>query len=103
MCTRVKPLRADWSTIYIYNMKKESIIHILYECKRVKEIWKIICHCLNMFIQPKHILLGITDPHYVELNRHLCIVFIYLGFYVAFNTVQVISRRIVGRAEETST
>ena len=29
--------------------------------------------------------------------------FFYLGFYVAFNTVQVISRRVVGRAEETST
>ena len=29
--------------------------------------------------------------------------FIYFGFYVAFNTVQVISRRVVGRAEETST
>ena len=29
--------------------------------------------------------------------------FIYLGFYVAFNTVQVISRLVVGRAEETST
>ena len=26
--------------------------------------------------------------------------FVYLGFYVAFNTVQVISRRVVGRAEE---
>ena len=29
-------------------------------------------------------------------------VFIYLGFYVAFNTVQVISQQVVGRAEETS-
>ena len=29
--------------------------------------------------------------------------FIYLGFYVAFNAVQVISRRVVGRAEETRT
>ena len=29
--------------------------------------------------------------------------FIYLGFNVAFNTVQVISRQVVGRAEETST
>ena len=35
-------------------------------------------------------------------NQLLCL-FIYLGFYVAFNTVQVISRRVVGRAEETST
>ena len=33
----------------------------------------------------------------------LACMFIYLGFYVAFNTVQVISRRVVGRAEETST
>ena len=33
-----------------------------------------------------------------------CIYFIYLfGFYVAFNTVQVISRWVVPRAEETST
>ena len=29
--------------------------------------------------------------------------FIYCGFYVTFNTVQVISRRVIGRAEETST
>ena len=28
---------------------------------------------------------------------------IYLGFYIAFNTVHVISQRVVGRAEETST
>ena len=28
--------------------------------------------------------------------------FIYLGFYVAFNTLQVISQWVVGRAEETS-
>ena len=36
-------------------------------------------------------------------NRPGMNLFIYLGFYVAFNTVQVISRRVVGRAEETST
>ena len=38
-------------------------------------------------------------PNYTQ-----CIIFIYLfiwGFYVAFNTVQVISRRVVGRAEYT--
>ena len=29
--------------------------------------------------------------------------FIYLGFYIAFNTVQVILGWIVGRAEEIST
>ena len=36
--------------------------------------------------------------------EYLCLyLFIYLGFYVTFNTVQVISRWVVGRAEETST
>ena len=37
------------------------------------------------------------------LMLHIQYLFIYLGFYVAFNTVQVISRWVVGRAEETST
>ena len=37
------------------------------------------------------------------LNKNNKILFIYLGFYVTFNTVQVISLRVVGRAEETST
>ena len=39
----------------------------------------------------------------VEVNFNDFVIFIYLGFYVAFNTIQVISRRVVGRAEETST
>ena len=29
--------------------------------------------------------------------------FTYFGFYITFNTVQVISGRVVGRAEETTT
>ena len=37
------------------------------------------------------------------VNHYFVYLFIYLGFYVTFNTVQVISRRVVGRAEETST
>ena len=37
------------------------------------------------------------------VNRAPDFILFYLGFYVAFNTVQVISRRVVGRAEETST
>ena len=43
-------------------------------------------------------LMKSRGTHNVTMNS-----FIYLGFYVTFNTVQVISRRVVGRAEETST
>ena len=39
----------------------------------------------------------------ISLFEIIVNLFIYLGFYVAFNTVQVISRWVVGRAEETST
>ena len=41
-------------------------------------------------------ILEVSFLHYWQM-------FVYLGFYVAFNTLQVISRRVVGRAEETST
>ena len=37
------------------------------------------------------------------LFKYTMDLFIYFGFYVSFNTVQVISRPVVGRAEETST
>ena len=46
-----------------------------------------------------------SQTHWLFL-QYICyleLLFIYLGFYVTFNTVQVISRRVVGRAEETST
>ena len=39
----------------------------------------------------------------LHINIHGICLFVYLEFNVAFNTVQVISRRVVGRAEETST
>ena len=40
---------------------------------------------------------------YMSVFTEVLGLFIYLGFYVAFNTVQVISLRVVGKAEETST
>ena len=39
----------------------------------------------------------------IPKNTRSMYLFIYLGFYITFNTVQVISRWVVGRVEETST
>ena len=39
----------------------------------------------------------------IKSNEFIYYFFFIFGFYVAFNTVQVISRRVVGRVEETST
>ena len=44
------------------------------------------------------------DPGIFQMSLPSVVyLFIYLGFYVTFNTVQVISRWVDGRAEETST
>ena len=43
------------------------------------------------------------SPQRKHSSNYQLLSFIYLGFYVAFNTVQVIARWVVGRAEETST
>ena len=50
-----------------------------------------------------NLLLNLVANKSILGRCHLLHRFVYLGFYVAFNTVQVISRRVVGRAEETST
>ena len=54
------------------------------------------------FHNPTNLPLKMEPSDFVQRRQVLCL-FIYLGFYVAFNTVQVISRRVVERAEETST
>ena len=70
-------------------------------------IWTIPCvlavfwiFCQNQFSDFWISLLKLAS---IQTNTHTALKFIYLGFYVAFNTVQVISRWVVGRAEETST
>ena len=68
-----------------------------------------ICHFISVKKQanwpPKvfHPLVEKTGKYNTVGVLLYLFLFIYLGFYIAFNTVQVISRRVVGRAEETST
>ena len=62
-------------------LRKENTLHLLYDCHRVKDIWREIGKCLNLNIQPKHIVLGLTDEHYVEINRHLCIIIVAFSIY----------------------
>ena len=65
-------------------------------------ISKKIIHYLRHIAQRQNIFKVISE-FFCFFCFHSCNLFIYLGFYVAFNTVQVISRRVVGRADETRT
>ena len=79
-----------------------SLEHRNYLDKTIK---KVIKEDGLVLTDPKSIL-GELRNFYSKLFKcsdHRLDLFIYLGFYVTFNTVQVISRRVVGRAEETST
>ena len=64
--------------------------------------YTIILDRLNVHYGISELALG-WFKSYLSGRTHSVKVFVYWVFYVAFNTVQVISRRVVGRAEETST
>ena len=81
---RVHRFKSHISEYCVVCKEKENILHLLYECKRVKEIWKAVGYCLKVDIKPKHIILGFTDPHYVESNRNLCIVIIAYCIYATW-------------------
>ena len=75
-------------------------------------LFMISFHPLSRGFEPATVIQSLMfvmrkQSHFSRVSQCLinnCVnLFIYLGFYVAFNTVQVISRRVVGRAEETST
>ena len=89
--------------------------HVFYALLVSLFIWG--CNKMHVFLYPrirtvmpwhdtKNFKYG-TVPSQILIPRTCNLLsiylFIYLGFNVTFNTVQVISRRVVGRAVETST
>ena len=56
----------------------------------------------SQFLSKKNMYVSKDEITLEPFNKISETTFIYLGFYIAFNTVQVISRRVVERAE-TST
>ena len=78
------------------NHKRAPVHYSLYEARRTEDAKHVSTESIvtmkEKFSHPK------ATPF-----SYLLHLFIYLGFYVAFNTVQVISRWVVGRAEDTST
>ena len=50
----------------------------------MKNLWQIIGKGLKMHIQQKHIVLGLMDTHYVEVNRHLCIAIVSYSIYATW-------------------
>ena len=66
------------------------------------QIRSLVCFCLffiELMTGKQNRQCSFQSPRTTGLLQ----MFIYLGFYVAFNTVQVISRWVVGRTRETST
>ena len=86
-----------------------SVHHSSTENSMWDALWFCCVKCLDIGV---HLSCSYTKKQYKSINfskRITCelsnsvYLFIYLGFNAGFNTVQVISQRIVGRAEETTT
>ena len=94
-----------------FTLKFPSIDHIVDKILNTEDplIYKIdVARAFrNLRVDPVDLKFGIYWDNRFYLDQSdtfgWIYLFIYLGFYVAFNTVQVISQRVVGRAEETST
>ena len=91
--TEVRKEHSHKTCLVLFNVKCNSSFSAFF---LISQTWAVKTWA---FILPKHKDWGFTS---LRLYQQIYL-FIYLGFYVAFNTVQVISRRVVGRAEETST
>ena len=101
---------------YVYNIHTSHFVNSKYLSKIRKPFWTLDLQsnlsylsggtepfedptlCENMFGN-KCIVFELRT----KTNRNKVTIFIYLGFYVTINTVQVILRWVVGKAEETST
>ena len=81
-----------------------AVIFILH--KNVTQAFDRLKNCLDnikKWLSTKKLKLNPDKTKFNKVFARTVHLFIYLGFYVAFNTVEVISRRVVGRTEETST
>ena len=78
-------------------LKNETFLYILQDFNPKHQILHFYLYTKDIF----DVYSGMVGQDLkMYWKRYL---FIYLGFYVAFNTAQDISRGVVGRAEETST
>ena len=79
------------ASFWMEDFPAEDLQHISIQVQQCENDFKGMCITCCLFTKC-----------FVLLDKEFYL-FIYLGFYITFNTVQVISRWVVGRAEETST
>ena len=60
--------------------EQETVRHIYYECKRVKDMWTKIGQVLKVKITWKRIMFGYTQDITVHQTRNLCLALFYMVF-----------------------
>ena len=73
----------NYSGLCVFCGEAENISHLLYECSRIKNIWRVVSNCMKTNILLKHIILGLkcSTENYVLLNKIICIVIISYAIY----------------------
>ncbi len=80
-----KALISKWSKEMTENCdfcgQKQTTKHMLYECSRVFNIWKLISTLLKVNITYKHIVIGNFEESNFIYNRNLLITYISYSIY----------------------
>ena len=73
----------NYSGLCVYCGEVENITHLLYECSRIKNIWRVVSNCMKTNILLKHIIIGFqfNNENYVLQNKIICIVIISYAIY----------------------
>ena len=73
----------NYSGLCVYCGEAENITHLLYECSRIKNIWRVVTNCMKTNILLKHVSLSIqfSIENYVLQTQNICIVIISYAIY----------------------
>ena len=63
----------------------ETAIHMLFECKRIKDMWLTVGRAIQTDIQLKHIVIGLRPGNILNEVKNLLIVIVSYSIYSAWN------------------
>ncbi len=55
--------------------------HLIFECPRVNNLWKLIGTCINLDISYRHIVVGNTVTNQIICSRNLLLSYVAYGIY----------------------
>ena len=82
---RVNKWNSEVSKLCDFCHEIENVAHMLYQCNRVKHIWRLIGEQLKITVKLKHIILGALNKTHTSEVRNLIVVIVAYSIYSSWN------------------